>query len=64
MDRSLAENICTFDQSLMKLYRDGRIDLEEALAKADSRDGLSLKIRLGEGTDHAALMDTFNLPVL
>src|SRR5579863_3901464 len=38
MDRSLSEGIQTFDQSLMKLYRDGRISLEEALSKADSRD--------------------------
>ena len=27
----------------------GRIDLEEALRKADSRDGLALRIRLSEG---------------
>jgi twitching motility protein PilU len=39
----------TFDQSLYKLYKSGRIELEEALAKADSRDGLALKIRLSEG---------------
>jgi twitching motility protein PilU len=49
MDRSLQEGMCTFDQALYALYKDGRIDLEEALAKADSRDGLALKIRLAEG---------------
>ncbi|MGN6322387.1 MAG: PilT/PilU family type 4a pilus ATPase, partial [Dyella sp.] len=49
MDRSLQEGMQTFDQSLYKLYKSGRIELEEALAKADSRDGLALKIRLSEG---------------
>jgi len=49
MDRSLQEGMRTFDQALYTLYKDGMIDLEEALAKADSRDGLALKIRLAEG---------------
>jgi twitching motility protein PilU len=31
------------------MYKDGKIELEEALRKADSRDGLALKIRLAEG---------------
>lgn len=35
----------TFDQSLFKLYADGKIDEEHALANADSRNDLSLKIR-------------------
>jgi twitching motility protein PilU len=64
MDRSLSEGMHTFDQSLMKLYRSGRIDLEEALSKADSRDGLALKIRLGEGTEEMPVLDTFNMPSL
>ncbi len=49
MDRSLEEGMQTFDQALYKLYKDGKVELEEALNKADSRDGLSLKIRLAEG---------------
>ena len=49
MDRSLQEGMCTFDQALYALYKEGRIELEEALAKADSRDGLALKVRLAEG---------------
>jgi twitching motility protein PilU len=64
MDRSLSEGMQTFDQSLMTLYREGRIDLEEALSKADSRDGLALKIRLGEGTEEMPMMDSYNLPTL
>lgn len=35
----------TFDQSLFKLYSNGKIDEENALAYADSRNDLSLKIR-------------------
>ncbi len=65
MDRSLEEGMQTFDQSLMKLYREGRIELEEALSKADSRDGLALKIRLGEGLDETPpMMDAFAMPNL
>jgi twitching motility protein PilU len=51
MDKSLEEGMHTFDQSLFKLYKSGKIELEEALRNADSRDGLSLKIRLSEGAD-------------
>ncbi|OYZ04222.1 MAG: type IV pili twitching motility protein PilT, partial [Methylophilales bacterium 16-45-7] len=35
----------TFDQSLFRLYANGKIDDENALANADSRNDLSLKIR-------------------
>jgi twitching motility protein PilU len=51
MDKSLEDGMHTFDQSLYKLYKSGRINLEEALRKADSRDGLALKIRLSEGAN-------------
>ena len=51
MDRSLQEGMQTFDQSLYRLYKEGRIELEEALSKADSRDGLALKIRLNESSN-------------
>jgi twitching motility protein PilU len=49
MDTSLEEGMHTFDQSLFRMYKDGKVELEEALRKADSRDGLALKIRLAEG---------------
>ncbi len=38
--------MCTFDQSLFRLYQAGRITGESALRNADSRNDLSLKIRL------------------
>ncbi len=60
MDRSLEEGMQTFDQSLYRLYKEGKIELEEALTKADSRDGLALKIRLAEGSDSAAPHDPFD----
>ena len=59
MDRSLQEGMQTFDQALMAMYKEGKIDLEEALSKADSRDGLALKIRLSEGGD-APVHDPFD----
>ena len=39
----------SFDQCLFRLYKEGRIEREEALRAADSRDGLALKFRLSEG---------------
>ncbi|HEX7731865.1 MAG TPA: type IV pili twitching motility protein PilT, partial [Rhodanobacter sp.] len=66
MDRSLQDGMQTFDQSLYRLYKEGRIELEEALNKADSRDGLALKIRLaeggGNGSDSNVLMGGSNDP--
>ncbi len=62
MERSLQEGMQTFDQDLFRMYKDGKIELEEALRKADSRDGLALKIRLSEGAtgEHDPYADTFN----
>ncbi len=62
MDRSLQEGMQTFDQSLYTLYKEGKIELEEALNHADSRDGLALKVRLAEGADvpmHEAFDSSF-----
>jgi twitching motility protein PilU len=39
----------TFDQALIQLLKDGKITEEEALRNADSRNDLSLALRLGEG---------------
>ncbi|MEO5561764.1 MAG: PilT/PilU family type 4a pilus ATPase [Dokdonella sp.] len=59
MDRSLQDGMQTFDQSLYALYKEGKIELEEALNHADSRDGLALKVRLAEGGD-APMADAFD----
>ncbi|MEY3373315.1 MAG: hypothetical protein RLZZ537_1783, partial [Pseudomonadota bacterium] len=62
MDTSLEEDIHTFDQSLFRMYKDGKITLDEALLKADSRDGLALKVRLSEGgsAEHDPYGDLYN----
>ena len=47
------------------IVESGKIELEEALSKADSRDGLALKIRLaeggGDGGDPTVEPDPFNM---
>ena len=37
----------TFDDALLTLYKEGRIELEEALNNADSRTNLENKISFG-----------------
>lgn len=49
MGHSTEAGMCTFDQALFKLYKDGQISLEEALHNADSRTDLALRIRLSAG---------------
>ena len=39
--------VCSFDSALHRLYKDGRINLDEALANADSRTNLEAKINFG-----------------
>jgi twitching motility protein PilU len=41
---SSEQGMQTFDQALLKLYRDGRISMDEALANADSRSNLEAQI--------------------
>jgi twitching motility protein PilU len=41
------QEVCSFDSALHKLYKDGRVSLDEALASADSRTNLEAKINLG-----------------
>jgi twitching motility protein PilU len=47
MQESGAAGMQTFDHALYKLYREGRISLEEALNNADSRTNLEAKINFG-----------------
>ena len=47
MMNSSDRGMLTFDNSLYKLYRDGLIDMEEALNNADSRTNLEAKINFG-----------------
>jgi twitching motility protein PilU len=45
--RSGDKEVFSFDTSLHRLYQDGRISLDEALAHADSRTNLEAKINFG-----------------
>ena len=49
MEKSEGLGMQTFDSALFKLYRAGRIDLDEAIRNADSANNLRLKIKLAEG---------------
>ena len=45
--RSGDNSVCSFDTALHRLYKSGRISLEEALSHADSRSNLEAKINFG-----------------
>ena len=54
MEKSGEQGMQTFDMALFKLFKQGKISLEEALKNADSKNNLRLKITLderGEGND-------------
>ncbi len=48
MLKSEAQGMQTFDTALYKLYKQGRISLDEALKNADSKNNLRLRINLDE----------------
>ena len=50
MEASLEEGMESFDQCLYRMHKEGKIEMEEALRAADSRDGLNLKFRLSDGS--------------
>ena len=47
MEQSGAKGMQTFDMALFNLYKEERIDLEEALNNADSRTNLEARINFG-----------------
>jgi len=51
IEKNREEGMQTFDQSLYDLYKAGKISEEVALQNADSRNNLSLKIRLEHGAE-------------
>lgn len=50
MEDGEVESMQTFDQALYNLYKEGEISAEEAIAQADSKNNISLKIRLDDET--------------
>ena len=51
MEKGHESGMKTFDQSLLELYKAGRIDLQAALANADSSSDLEWKINFGGGAE-------------
>lgn len=46
MEQGTLAGMQTFDQSLYKLFKDGKITIDEALCNADSKNNLRLRLRL------------------
>ena len=57
MEKSTKQGMQTFDQSLYRLYKEGRISLDEALKNADSKSNLRLRITLDENPAGAAAIE-------
>ncbi len=49
MQKGSKDGMQTFDQALYRLYKEGRVELEEALSKADSRADLEWRLNFGGG---------------
>jgi twitching motility protein PilU len=49
MEQGTEAGMKTFDQALFELYKEGKISKDEAIKNADSRNNVSLQIRLAEG---------------
>jgi twitching motility protein PilU len=54
MEQGKEIGMMTFDQALFELYKEGKISKDEAVKNADSRNNVSLQIRLSEGMSNAA----------
>jgi len=55
MEHGIQEGCQTFDQALFALYKEGKIELDQALINADSANNLRLKIKVaGSSTDETA----------
>jgi twitching motility protein PilU len=61
MTKSTQQGMQTFDQSLYKLYSDGEITYESAIAHADSPNDLRLMIKLGADADPNPLANANSL---
>lgn len=53
MERGREQGMQTFDQSLLDLYKEGKISRENAVKYADSKNNVALKIRLSEDAPHS-----------
>lgn len=53
-ERDMDQNVVTFDESLIKLYKEGKISAEEAINNADSKHNVQVKIRLKDDPSAAS----------
>jgi twitching motility protein PilU len=58
MEKATDKHMKTFDQSLLELYKAGKIDLKAALANADSGSELEWKINFGGGLKESSESDS------
>ena len=65
MERSTLEGGQTFDQALFQLYKEGRINAEQALANADSANNLRIQMKNLDlrGADRHIIEDTSGLRI-
>jgi len=54
MEQSTESGTQTFDQSLFRLYKEGKISRDEAIKNADSKNNVGLQIRLSESAESAS----------
>jgi len=64
MQKGSKDGMQTFDQALFRLYKEGKVELEEALSKADSRADLEWRLSFGGGvgTPDTDADEEFRLP--
>lgn len=64
MQKGSKDGMQTFDQALYRLYKEGKVELEEALSKADSRADLEWRLSFGGGvgTPDGEEEEDFRLP--
>ena len=58
MSKSEALGMQTFDAALYKLYKEGRISMDEAIRNADSQNDVRLRIKLDQSGGNLALEET------
>jgi len=58
MSKSEALGMQTFDAALFRLYKDGRITMDEAIRNADSQNDVRLRIKLDQSGGSLALEET------
>ncbi|WP_372747686.1 PilT/PilU family type 4a pilus ATPase [Litorivivens sp.] len=67
MEKSEQLGMQTFDSALFKLYKEGRISLDEAIKNADSANNLRLRIKLdsggGQGSSRLSNLALEDIPV-